>query len=187
MSSLDSMLNSTATIFTMDLYRVWLRPGAPDRHLMTVGRWSTVAFLVLAAAWAPFLLRFDRVFSYIQEFWGLITPGVAVVFLGGLFWRRTSATAAVTVLAATLPVTLALKVFMAGSAFLNQMWVAGLLLGAVLVAISLRGRADKADGADKADAADKAVEAVRPAPDLLFDVLSYGVIVAVVALYVIFF
>jgi SSS family solute:Na+ symporter len=188
MSSLDSMLNSTATIFTMDLYRVWLRPGSSDRHLMTVGRWSTVAFLVLAAAWAPFLLRFERVFSYIQEFWGLITPGVAVVFLGGLFWRRTSAAAAVTVLAATLPVTLALKALMAGSAFLNQMWVAGLLLGAVLVVISLRERADKADQADGADKADQAVEvAARPAPDRLFDVLSYGVIVAVVALYVVFF
>ena len=139
---------------------------------------------MLAAAWAPFLLPFDRVFSYIQEFWGLITPGVAVVFLGGLFWRRTSATAAVTVLAATLPVTLALKGVMAGSAFLNQMWVAGLILAAMLVAVSLRS----AVGAVGAVRAREAVEAVeRPAPDRVFDVLSFGVIAAAIALYAIFF
>ena len=165
----------------MDLYRVWIRPGSPDRHLMTVGRWSTVAFLVLAAAWAPFLLRFDRVFSNIQEFWGLITPGVAVVFLGGLFWRRTSAAAAVTVLAATLPVTLALKGVMAGSAFLNQMCVAGLILAAMLVAVSLRS------GVRVGETVTAGAAVERPAPDRLFDVLSFGVVATAIVLYAIFF
>ena len=51
-SSLDSMLNSAAMIFTVDMYQRRLRPQASQRHLITVGRWSTVLFLVIASAWA---------------------------------------------------------------------------------------------------------------------------------------
>ena len=69
MSSLDSMLNSAATIFTMDIYHRQLRPESSQRHLIAVGRWSTVAFLIIAAGWSPFLIRFARVFSYIKRFW----------------------------------------------------------------------------------------------------------------------
>lgn len=191
MSSLDSMLNSAATIFTVDFYNRHLRPEASQRHLITVGRGSTVLFLVIAAAWAPVLLNFERVFSYIQEFWGLITPGVAVVFLGGLFWRGTTARAAAWVMGLTLPVTIVIKLLAPDMAFLNQMWLAGLALIFGLVAISLlrpepaiaAAAAEPVSGAGQISGA--ALEHVQS--DRLFDLLCVGVIVATVALYVIFF
>jgi SSS family solute:Na+ symporter len=192
MSSLDSMLNSAATIFTVDVYQRHMRPDSSQRHLIAVGRSSTVAFLVIASLWAPFLLRFERVFSYIQEFWGLITPGVAVVFLGGLFWRRASAGAAAFVMAATLPVTIGIKLLLPDIAFLDQMWLAGLVLIGLLAALSLGGRqatgmAASGHGAAAGSLGGEGATGGLSERDRLFDVLCLGVVVLTVGLYVVFF
>ncbi len=188
MSSLDSMANAAATIFTVDLYQRHLRPGAGERRLIGVGRASTAAFLGLAACWAPFLASFERVFSYIQEFWGLITPGVAVVFLAGLFWRGATAPAAAWVLAATLPVTIGVKAVLSERAFLDQMWVAGLLLTGLLMALSRpgAGTAPPPEGAGDRERRQDGRWLV-PARDPLFDALCAGLVLAVGALYVVFF
>jgi SSS family solute:Na+ symporter len=207
MSSLDSMLNSTATIFTVDLYQRHLKPESSQRHLIFVGRTSTVVFLLLAAGWAPFLVRFERIFSYIQEFWGLITPGVAVVFLSGLFWKRATARGAVWVMGLTLPITIGVKWVTPNTAFLDQMWLAGIVLFVLLAGISLawpegeRGAADGEKRAAGEPAASEGSASIRdegagrpetpgaaiPEKDLLFDVLSIGAVVATVALVLIFF
>jgi SSS family solute:Na+ symporter len=186
MSSLDSMLNSSATIFTVDIYNRHLKRDASQSHLILVGRSSTVLFLVMAAAWAPFLISFERVFSYIQEFWGLITPGVAVVFLGGLFWRGATARAAAWTLGLTLPVTIVVKLLTPNAAFLDQMWLAGLALIVLLVVISwLSPEPQRAAAHDEATR--EAAAAALAGRDWLFDVMCLGVVVATVALYIVFF
>jgi SSS family solute:Na+ symporter len=191
MSSLDSMLNSAATIFTIDLYQRHLKPEASQRHLIAVGRISTGGFLVIAALWAPVLLNFERVFSYIQEFWGLITPGVTVVFLVGLFWKRATASAAAWALAATPFVTIGLKRAMPTMAFLNQMWIAAIILFGLVAFLSLREAAPEPVPAVAGGAVGETVTgeslAAEPERDLLFDVLCVGVVMAVVALYIVFF
>ncbi|MCH8254046.1 MAG: hypothetical protein IID06_01745 [Gemmatimonadetes bacterium] len=184
MSSLDSMLNSAATIFTIDIYQRRLRPDSSQRHLIAVGRTSTVAFLLIAAAWSPVLLRFERVFSYIQEFWGLITPGVAIVFLGSLFWRRTTSSAATWVMAATLPATIGVKLLIPEAAFLDQMWVAGLVLGALLVGRSL---ATPGSATALATASQNTDSSALPRQDRLFDLLCAVLVALTLALYWIFF
>jgi SSS family solute:Na+ symporter len=207
MSSLDSMLNSTATIFTVDLYHRHLRPEASQRQLIRVGRTSTVVFLLMAAAWAPFLVRFERIFSYIQEFWGLITPGVAVVFLSGLFWKRATARGAMWVMALTLPVTVGVKWLTPHAAFLDQMWVAGIVLFLMIAGISLAwpdqrfgkgregknlapegdsGKSSDSDEGEGPSDTEAAAEAISER-DILFDILSIGAVVATVALVLFFF
>jgi SSS family solute:Na+ symporter len=186
MSSLDSMLNSSATIFTVDIYNRHLRKEVSQKHLITIGRASTVVFLLLAAAWAPGLMRFERVFSYIQEFWGLITPGVAVVFLGGLFWKGATARAAAWTMGLTLPVTIVIKLITPGVAFLDQMWLAGLTLIMMLMAISYMSPEPERTAAF--DTASKEAAAVALAEkDRVFDAMCLGVVVLTVALYIIFF
>ncbi len=200
MSSLDSMLNSAATIFTIDIYQRRLRPRSSQRNLIATGRWSSMAFLLVATAWAPFLGRFERVFSYIQEFWGLITPGVAVVFLAGLFWRRATAGAAAAAMAATLPVTIGIKLLWPQMAFLNQMWVAGVVLSAIVAGISLARPETRSAGEEPEDqplvpphSGHPEVEGLdhpapaAPATDRLFDVLCAGVVVLTIILYAVFF
>lgn len=186
MSSLDSMLNSAATIFTVDIYNRHLRPQASQSHLIFVGRSSTVLFLIIAAAWSPFLLHFERVFSYIQEFWGLITPGVAVVFLGGLFWRGATARAAAWVMGLTLPVTVGVKLITPGAAFLDQMWLAGLALIVLLAVISwMSPEPERAAASDVV--AQESAKAALAGRDPLFDLLCLGVVVLTLALYIVFF
>ena len=82
-SSLASMLNSAATIFTMDVYRRHLRPQASDRRIVAIGRAMTVLFVVIGCLLAPVLAdpRFNGVFNFIQEFQGYISPGILAAFL----------------------------------------------------------------------------------------------------------
>lgn len=88
MSSLDSILNSASTIFTMDLYRRILRPGASDKKLIQVGRISTTAFVVAGCLAAPLLARFGSIFDYLQSSWGYISPAIVGVFVVGIAVRR---------------------------------------------------------------------------------------------------
>ncbi len=88
-SSLASMLNSSSTIFAMDIYRK-LKPGAGPFELVTVGRICVVAFVLIAMIIAPGLdnPRFGGIFTFIQEFQGFISPGILTVFLFGVLVHR---------------------------------------------------------------------------------------------------
>lgn len=85
-STLASLLNSTSTIATMDVYRRWIRPGASQGRLVWMGRSLTVACMLLGCSVAPALddPRFGGVFQFIQQFQGYIWPGVVAVFLFGM-------------------------------------------------------------------------------------------------------
>ena len=93
-SSLGSMINSIATIFTMDLY-AYHKPDRSEEHYVRVGRGVAFSALVVAMICAkPLLGSFDQAFQYIQEFTGFFTPGIVALFLLGMFWKRTTAHAA---------------------------------------------------------------------------------------------
>ena len=84
-SSLASMMNSIATIFTMDIYRSYIRPQVGEADLVHVGRWTSFISLVIAVIIAPMLSGLDQAFQYIQEFTGFISPGALAIFLAGFF------------------------------------------------------------------------------------------------------
>lgn len=107
-SSLNSMVNSTATIFTMDIYRK-INPTASERTLVTMGRIVSVVVVLIAIPIAPYLRNLDQAFQYIQEYTGMVSPGVTIIFFMGLFWRRATATAALWMAILTIPVSAALK------------------------------------------------------------------------------
>ena len=88
------MINSIATIFTMDLYP-YHKPDRSEEHYVRVGRAVAFSALVVAMICAkPLLGSFDQAFQYIQEFTGFFTPGIVALFLLGMFWKRTTAHAA---------------------------------------------------------------------------------------------
>jgi SSS family solute:Na+ symporter len=88
-SSLASMLNSASTIAAMDIYRK-VRKDASQYELVTVGRICVVLFVLIAMIIAPFLGRpeFGGIFTFIQEFQGFISPGILSIFLFGLLVHR---------------------------------------------------------------------------------------------------
>ena len=121
MSSLDSMINSASTIFTIDLVRRHWWPAADNRQLVRVGRWSTAAVVVIGCLWAPAVGRFGSVFNYIQTFWGFVTPGIVAVFLFGLAWRRVPAGAALAAMLLGVPLYGSLLWWLPRVAFLHHM------------------------------------------------------------------
>ena len=121
MSSLDSMLNSASTIFTMDIYHRHVRPGADTRQLLRVGRITTAVLVVAACLLGPLPMRFDGVFEYIQKIWGFISPGIVAVFVFGLLVRRAPSIAAMAAMIAGIPIYGVLLWLLPGWAFLNHM------------------------------------------------------------------
>ena len=136
-ASTGSKINSIATIATMDLYRA-ARPNAEQRTLVTVGRGVAVASIIIAIfITKPFLENFQQGFQYIQNFTGFVTPGICVIFLLGLFWARTTATAAMTAMIATVVISWIFYKFLPDYPFMNRVgwcFVAGIVIA---VAISL--------------------------------------------------
>ena len=93
MSSIDSTLNSAAALMTMDFLRPQQRGWSATR-IAWVGRGFIVLFMLLAAMLSPMIENFSGLFHYLQSALAYLVPPVAVVFIVGLFWRRTTATAA---------------------------------------------------------------------------------------------
>lgn len=94
MSSFNSGINSASTIFTIDLYKRYLKPEATTRQEVFVGRVATAVIVVVACLWAPVISGFEGVFNYIQEIWGFISPGIVAAFIVGLVVPRAPAAAA---------------------------------------------------------------------------------------------
>ncbi len=110
LSSIDSMMNSAATIFTIDVYQKFIRPDADDRQLVRVGRLSIIVFVVLATGLTFVVIdpnSKQNFFLQIVDYSSLLTPGLLVAFLVGMFWRRATATGAVLTIVAGVVFSLA--------------------------------------------------------------------------------
>ena len=131
-SSLASMLNSTATIFTMDIYK-----NASELKLVNIGRLTAVVALVIAVFVAPMLGVLDQAFQYIQEYTGLVSPGILAVFLCGLFWKHTTSKGSIIGVLASIPIALLLKFLPLSLPFMDQMMYTCVLTIATIVFVSL--------------------------------------------------
>ena len=140
MSSLDSMLNSASTIFTMDLYKRHFKKDASPKTLILTGRIMTVVFVLIGCLIAPQLghPRFMGIFHYIQDFQGFISPGILAAFVFGLIFKRAPASAAITALILNVPVygILHLHAF-DHIVFLNKMAITFVILILAMTVVTL--------------------------------------------------
>ena len=92
MSSLASLFNSCATLFTVDIYRK-LRPDRSEAELVRVGRIATGFVVVLGIIWIPVmkLVSGGGLYQYLQSVQGYLAPPITATFLLGLFFRRVNA------------------------------------------------------------------------------------------------
>ena len=109
-SSLASMLNSTATIFTMDIYRPYINKNANDKQTVNTGRITAFVALVVAVLIAPQLGNLGQAFQFIQEYTGVVSPGILAVFLTGLFWKKSTNNAAIWGVVLSIPIAMYFKV-----------------------------------------------------------------------------
>ena len=117
MSSLASLFNSSAMLFTVDFYKKY-KPQASEKHLVTVGRLATVVIVILGILWIPVMKGMGKVlYAYLQDVQSLLAPGIAAVFLLGVLSKRITRVSGIVGLASgfVLGMTrLALKVFESG-------------------------------------------------------------------------
>ncbi len=88
MSSLAALFNSSAALFTVDFYKK-INPNASEKHLVYVGRIATAVIVILGIAWIPVMKGIGKVlYEYLQDVQSILAPGIASVFLLGVFWKR---------------------------------------------------------------------------------------------------
>ena len=138
-SSLASMANSISTIYTLDLHRT--RGQGDERRLVRTGRIVTVVAMALAVLAArPLLGSFDQAFQYIQEYTGFFTPGIVVIFVLGLFWKRANEAGALAAAIGSFALSVVLKLAWPALPFIDRVGLVFLLALALAVGVSMATR-----------------------------------------------
>jgi SSS family solute:Na+ symporter len=179
-SSLASMMNSTSTIFTMDIYKPYLeKKGSKNRDVM-VGRIASAVAIVIAIVVAPLLGTLDQVFQYIQEYTGLVSPGILAVFMLGLFYKKATNKGAVVGVLASIPIALLLKIPAVELPWMDQMFYTFLLTIAVIIMVSLSTNPNDDDP--------KGISFTNKMfkTDSVFNIGAYAICIILVVLYAVF-
>ncbi|MFU8812925.1 MAG: sodium:solute symporter [Balneolaceae bacterium] len=93
LSSIDSTLNSSSTLITMDFIEP-KNPNLTNKEIGKIGRWTTIILMIVAVLWAPNIANFEGIFRYIQQAFSYIVPPVVAIFFMGILWKRGSRHAA---------------------------------------------------------------------------------------------
>jgi len=151
-ASLAGKANSISTIFSLDIYRKYINTEASERKLVSVGRWAVIVAMLIAAIVTPALRSLDQAYQFIQEYVGFISPGVLAIFLLGLFWKPTTAAAAMTGALLTIPISTVLKFlpFWTNGAFpdypfLDRMSITFVIIVLIMIIMSLAKRKKEND------------------------------------------
>jgi len=156
-SSLASMVNSTSTIFTMDIYKSIINKNADDKSLVKVGRIAGLVALIIAILIAPQLKSLGQVFQYIQEYTGVVSPGILAVFLMGLFYKKANNNGAIWGVISSIPIAMyfkvgpngwsSLSIFNHDIPFMNQMLITCLATMFIIFIVSkIEGNQDDPKG-----------------------------------------
>ena len=188
-SSLASMLNSTSTIFTMDIYKQYIKPNATDKQTVNTGRLSALIALLISGIMAPLLGGIDQAFQFIQEYTGVVSPGILAVFILGLFWKKTTNKAAIIGALTSIPIAMYFKVapkgwsssnFFIDVPFLDQMGYTAILTMVVIVLVSYIQNKGAKDS--------KGIEISKSTfkTSGIFNIASFAIMLILVALYAFF-
>ena len=180
-SSLASMLNSTSTIFTMDIYKPYINQEASQTKLVNVGRLTAGVALVIAVLLAPLLGGIDQMFQYIQEYTGLVSPGILAVFLMGLFWKKATNKGAIWGVLCSIPIALLFKLLPFEMPFMDQMFYTCILTIVIIFMVSL--------STCPTDDDPKAIKLTSDMfkTDKIFNICAYVICVLLAVIYTIFF
>jgi SSS family solute:Na+ symporter len=151
-SSLASMINSISTIFTMDIYPSFVS-REKQANPVIVGRTVAMIAMVVAMICArPLLGNFDQAFQYIQEYTGFFTPGIVVIFLLGMFWKKATATGALAAAIGSAILSFVFKMTWAELPFMDRVGLVFLLCATIAIAISIaQGNREQPGSVELAD------------------------------------
>ncbi|WP_394175129.1 sodium/sugar symporter [Thalassotalea litorea] len=175
-SSLASMTNSISTIFTMDIYQ-HVKPGKSQRHYVHIGRIASLVSLCIALIVAePLLGKFDQAFQYIQEFTGFFTPGIVVIFVMGMFWKRANSAGALTAAIGSAVLSVTLKYLWPELPFMDRVGLVFLLCLGLCYLVSMMTKPPQSDES-------VSLNEISFATDKTFNIAAIGVVIILTALY----
>jgi len=179
-SSLASMLNSTSTIFTMDIFKPYIKKDASETQLVTVGRIAAAVSLIIAVSLAPVMGNIPQMFQYIQEYTGLVSPGILAVFLMGLFWKKTNSPGAIIGVLLSIVIALLMKSSAVDLPWMDQMMYTCLITMVVIAAVSM--------STSETDDNPKGISLPGKlfATDSVYNISAYAIMVILVVLYAVF-
>ncbi|MCB0285114.1 MAG: sodium/sugar symporter [Calditrichaeota bacterium] len=178
-SSLASMLNSTSTIFTMDIFKPYINKNASEKTLVTVGRLTAAAALLIAVAMAPVMGNIPQMFQYIQEYTGLVSPGILAVFMMGLFWKKATNQGAIVGVISSILVAFLLKNPALELPFMDQMLYTMLITMVIIAGVSLTS-----SEYDDPKGIELKASIFKTGP--AFNISAYSILLVLVVLYAIF-
>lgn len=188
-SSLASMLNSTSTIFTMDIYKQYINKNASDKSTVNMGRISALVALAIACVIAPLLGGIDQAFQFIQEYTGVVSPGILAVFILGLFWKKATNKGAIVGALFSIPIAMYFKVAPKGWSsspifvdvpFLDQMGYTAVITMIIIALVSYLENKGKDD--PKGIPISSGLFKTTPT----FNIGAFAVMIILVALYAVF-
>jgi len=179
MASLASKINSIATIFTLDFYTK-IAPQTSEAKTVAAGRLAAIGAVVIGVLSAkPLLGSFDQAFQYIQDFTGYFTPGITVIFLLGLFWKRANENGALVAAIGSVVLSLAIKLALPSMPFMNRVGWVFVLSMLLAIVVSLATAASKTGDTIRTDD-------VSFRTSTTFNVGAAVVVVMLVVLYAVF-
>jgi len=178
-SSISSIVNSVSTIFTIDIYQSYTVHGHVNPLSYLSGKITAAAALIIGAITAFVIPSPDQAFKSIQEFTGHFSPGILVVFLFGMFWKKASSKAAISVILISLPLSFILAYSFSSEVlpFMNRMVIVFVVLSVLMVAISFWSNGREADQ-----------KAIQLEPDTFkttstFKIISLVIVAILIAIY----
>ncbi|MGI5523504.1 sodium:solute symporter family protein [Micromonospora sp. CA-259024] len=93
MAGMAANVSGFNTVFTYDIWQAYLRPGRSDEYYLRIGRWATVAAVVVGIGTAFIAAGFSNIMNYIQALFSLFNAPLFATFIIGMFWKRMSALA----------------------------------------------------------------------------------------------
>jgi SSS family solute:Na+ symporter len=145
-SSFSAIINSASTIFTIDIYHSAINRNATERTLVTTGRISAVVMSIMSIVVALCMGNLKQAFQFIQEYTGMVSPGITALFILGMYWKRTTSSGAFWGTILSIPVSAAIKYLFPQIPFLDQMLIAFIIISAIIAVISLLGKKDEKPG-----------------------------------------
>ena len=145
-SSFAAIINSASTIFTMDIYKQLNKKTISEKKLVRIGRISSVVVVILSVFVAVNLGNLEQAFQFIQEYTGMVSPGITGIFVLGMYWKRTTSNAAFWGTIFSVPISAAIKYLFTEMPFLDQMLVSFVVVSVLIIILSLMGNNEENKG-----------------------------------------
>ena len=179
-SSLASMSNSISTIFTMDIYKYFKNENVSQFNLIQVGRMTVIISVLIATLVAqPLLGSFESIFQYIQNFTGYFSPGIVVIFLVALFWKKATSISVLIAALISLIASILISINFPELPFIHRMTIVFILSAfGCIVTTYIQGYKDQIKAID--------LSAVNFSTSKAFNLNTIIIIFALVCIYVAF-